>query len=71
MDYCALMHPRRNSRNTLLVQINRLRSDPVSLLEGSTSAVGVPGGEAAGGGPGLAPSTAQVRWLSPSCIHVQ
>lgn len=39
----------------------RLRSDPVTLLEGSSSAgVGVPGGEAAGGGQGLAPSTAQV-----------
>lgn len=39
----------------------RLRSDPVTLLEGSPSAgVGVPGGEAAGGGQGLAPSTAQV-----------
>ena len=39
----------------------RLRSDPVTLLEGSTSTgVGVPGGEAAGGGQGLAPSTAQV-----------
>lgn len=46
------------------VQIMRLRSDPVSLLEGSPSAVGVPGGEAAGGGgQGLAPSTAQVRGM--------
>lgn len=43
-------------------QIMRLRSDPVSLLEGSASAVGVPGGEAAGGGgQGLAPSAAQVH----------
>lgn len=39
----------------------RLRSDPVSLLEGQSSAVGVPSAEAAGGGQGLAPSTAQVN----------
>ncbi|CAM9106263.1 unnamed protein product [Ectocarpus fasciculatus] len=41
-------------------KLMRLRSDPVSLLEGSSSTVGVPGGEAAGGGQGLAPSTAQM-----------
>lgn len=46
----------------MVLQMMRLRSDPVTLLEGSPSAVvGVPGGEAAGGGQGLAPSTAQVK----------
>lgn len=41
-----------------------LQSEPVSLLEGSSSAVGVVAGvEATGGGPGLAPSSAQVPTL--------
>ncbi|CAM9388206.1 unnamed protein product, partial [Sphacelaria rigidula] len=39
-------------------KIMRLRSHPVSLLEGSSSVVGVPGGEAAGGASSI--STAQL-----------
>lgn len=43
----------------------RLRSHPVSLLEGSTSSVGVAGAEAAGGG--LSVSSAQVRHYPLRC----